>query len=359
MNKKLTLLKLKLIILISFILTFQVNAQYYNSALGLNGVALKSQLHQIIKNHNAQAWPLWSYFYNTDNKGNNMVWDIYSDVPGNTPAYTFQLGANQCGTYNKEGDCYNHEHSWPSTYFSDGNPMRTDLHHIFPTDGYVNNKRSNYPYGKVNNANWTSSNSSKLGTSTSYIGYADKVFEPIDEYKGDVARAYFYMSTRYESEDAGWQNWAMANGAQLTPDAITLLLNWHHSDPVSQKEIDRNAAIYLIQNNRNPFIDYPIFADCIWGTADCTPLDITNISGINISMNIYPNPATNNLSINCPNVFLQKVTIYDMRGNVFFEIKNINTNSVDISIHDFPEGNYCIFFNTEKGNGKKLFTKVN
>ncbi|OFY71803.1 MAG: hypothetical protein A2265_01200, partial [Bacteroidetes bacterium RIFOXYA12_FULL_33_9] len=168
-----------------------------------------------------------------------------------------------CGNYNSENDCYNREHSWPQSWFDESSPMVSDLFHVYPTDGYVNGKRANYPYGEVNSPNWTSMNGSKLGT-CSYPGYTGIVFEPIDAYKGDFARTYFYMSTRYYGEDAGWTGSPMVNGAELEPWAMKMMLEWSDADPVSQKEIDRNNAVYGIQNNRNPFIDHPEYAMEIW-----------------------------------------------------------------------------------------------
>lgn len=279
------------------------SAQYYNSALGLNGTALQNALQAIISNgHLTNTYgDLWIYYGSTDIKSNNKVWDIYSDKPGNTPPYTFTYSTDQCSNSpNTEGVCYNREHTWPASYFNSFYPMYADLFQVLPTDALVNNKRNNFPYGKVNSANWTSQNGSKLGVGTTYSSYTASnpnhwEFEPIDSFKGDVARIYFYMCTRYKGQDGSWENWEMANGAALKPEAITLLLNWHHLDPVSQKEIDRNNAVKNIQGNRNPFVDYPIFADCIWGTADCTPLAIKDAS--ESSFRLYPNPASDLLYI--------------------------------------------------------------
>src|SRR5690606_19586426 len=162
------------------------------------------------------------------------------------------------------------------------------LFHLYPTDGYVNGKRSNFPYGEVNNPNWVSENGSKLGQN-SYPGNPGSLaFEPLAAYKGDLARTYFYMSTRYYGEDGGWQNWEMANGAELKTWAIQMLLDWHHNDPVSEKEIARNNAIYIIQENRNPFIDHPEYADCIWGnTKECSGNSL-NEQEAQLALLIYP-----------------------------------------------------------------------
>jgi hypothetical protein len=128
----------------------------------------------------------------------------------------------------------------------------------------VNNRRGNYPLGEVRSASWTSQNGSKLGTCKT-SGYSGTVFEPIDEYKGDFARALMYMTVRYYGEDSGWGNSDMTNKAVIKPWAIDMLLRWNKLDPVSQKEIDRNNAIYRdYQHNRNPFIDHPEYADMIW-----------------------------------------------------------------------------------------------
>ncbi len=250
----------------------QAPSGYYNSAAGLTGTELKQALHDIIDDHTTISYAqIWNAFVSTDNKGNNVVWDMYSDGAN----YTYYYGnGQQCGNYDSEGDCYNREHSWPKSWFT-GNensvPGR-DLHHIFPTDGYVNQQRSDNPFGEVQTASKTFQNGSKLGTCKSSLGYSGTVYEPIDEYKGDFARAYFYMSVRYYTEDSDWNTSAMTNKSEIKSWAITMLLNWSDNDPVSDKEIARNNAVYAIQNNRNPFIDNPEYARKIWDpnyTTDC------------------------------------------------------------------------------------------
>ena len=243
----------------------QPPANYYNAANGLTGDQLKVALHNIIKGHTSISYSqIWNAFWSTDNKGNGVVWDMYSDRPNGTPPYTYALGQDQCGSYNSEGDCYNREHSWPQSWFNEQTTPRTDMHHIFATDGFVNNKRGNYPFGEVQSASWTSQNGSKLGSSKT-PGYSGTVFEPIDAYKGDFARAIMYMSVRYYGEDGSWGSSDMTSKSVIKPWAIALLLRWNKQDPVSQKEIDRNNAIYNdYQHNRNPFVDHPEYADMIW-----------------------------------------------------------------------------------------------
>ena len=309
----------------------QPPAGYYDSAAGLTGKSLQQALHNIIDNHTARTYDyLWTAFQTTDTRsGGTIIWDIYSDVPGGTPAYTYTISADQCGNYSKEGDCYNREHSFPKSWFNDASPMYTDLFHLYPTDGYVNGKRSNYPFGEVGSSSWTSTNGSKLG-SCSWPGYAGTVFEPINEYKGDIARTYFYMATRYYGEDASWAGSDMVTGSQPKPWALTMLLAWHRADPVSTKEIDRNNEVYKIQNNRNPFIDDPQFAEKIWGNLN----PVTDIQGDNRQIVIFPNPASGSINVRIPGISLQNndVYIFDLSGcNVFHSYCEGETFTLDIS----------------------------
>ncbi len=269
-------MKVHTIIIILLIFSKAIFSQpsgYYNTAKGKSGSTLKTALYYKILGHTRRSYSqLWTDFQTTDRKSNGYVWDMYSDVPGGITSYDFSYTGDQCGTYGGEGDCYNREHSFPKSWWGGGtsstDTMYTDLFHLVPTDGYVNYKRSAYPYGEVGSASWTSTNGTKLG-SCNYPGYSGTVFEPIDDYKGDFARNYFYMATRYQNKFDSWaSNTDMLDGSGFSSWALNLLLDWHQQDPVSQKEIDRNNDIYGIQNNRNPFIDHPEFVQRVWGGDD-------------------------------------------------------------------------------------------
>ncbi|MDL2241430.1 endonuclease [Bacteroidales bacterium OttesenSCG-928-L03] len=238
---------------------------YYDSSFGKKKNVLKTAMKEIIYEHTQLTYKeLWTAFISTDNKGNNVVWDMYSE--GNSKEYTYHYTDDQCGNYNKEGDCYNREHSFPKSWFNNDYPMYTDLFHLYPTDGSVNGMRSNFPFGEVKTPTKTSLNGSKLGP-CSYPGYTGTVFEPIDQFKGDFARTYFYMVTCYEDKISGWSS-AMLDGKKYpgyTTWAINMLMEWSRKDPVSQKEINRNDSVYIIQGNRNPYIDYPQLAEYVWG----------------------------------------------------------------------------------------------
>lgn len=332
----------------------QIPPGYYNSAQALTGVQLKSALHNIIDSHLVVSYSsLWTHMQTTDQKPNNKVWDMYSDVPGGTPPYQFTFVTNQCGNYSQEGDCYNREHSWPKSWFNNASPMYTDMFHLYPTDGYVNGQRGNYPFGETLNPTWTSLNGSKKGNCDSQLGYTGIVFEPIDAYKGDFARTYFYMSTRYYNEDSGWANNDMVNGAEIKSWALNMLMQWHLNDTVSSKEIARNNAVYGIQGNRNPFIDHPEYVGQIWGTPSGSDFIKSRI----LTINLYPNPAKEFCKIeiiggNVDNNY--DVLLYNSIG-MQSKIETSNRkNEIEISTKNLPSGIYLLFIRDNESNAQTV-----
>ena len=339
--------------IILIIAVFTLNAQpqgYYDGTEGLTGNALKTKLHTIIKNDDHVSYSgLWSAYQQTDKKPNGKVWDIYSDRPSGTPPYEFTFGSDQCGNYSGEGDCYNREHLWAQSWTNDDATHKTDLHHVYPTDGYVNNRRGNYAFGEVSNASWTSQNGGKLGQNK-VSGYNGTVFEPIDEYKGDIARALMYVSVRYYQEDNSWSTSDMTNKSVIKDWAMTMLLRWHEEDPVSQKEIDRNNAAYGIQKNRNPFVDYPEFANKIWD-----PHWGVDENEYTVLVNVWPNPATSTVNIKGEN--LEAVYMYNSIGQLVLTLDVTNADeqsSIDVS--GFTSGIY--FMNVISQNGGSVLKKV-
>lgn len=268
-----------------------VLSEYYKSAENLNDAALKTALHAIIKTgHIGQSYgAIWDFYADHELDAyfeqDGSILDIYSEVIDGVDSKAFAARADQCGNYSGEGDCYNREHSFPKSWFGGKiSPMNEDIHHIFASDGYVNSKRESFPYGEVATAEYTSFNGSKVGKPAEALGYSGNVFEPIDVFKGDVARAHFYMVTRYEDQLSGWQTLsefgdAVLNGTAhmaFEPWALKMLLRWHEQDPVSNKETNRNNQAYLFQGNRNPFVDDPSFVEGIWG--ESSDVEVTPVS---------------------------------------------------------------------------------
>ncbi len=273
---------LLLYLLLPLISFAQIPTGYYNGTSGLSGYALKSKLHEIVsQKHYAYNYSNVTGFYATtdiDNyyENDGSILDIYSENPTGADSYNY-TPTQITGTASAEGQGFNREHGMPqSTYYS-VYPMYSDLHYLIPTDAYINQRRSNYPYARNNGNNRVFLNGSKIGNSTT-PGYSNLVYEPLDAFKGDVARYLLYFVTRYEgslksfnyqvstspldgSEEKGYADWY-----------ITMLKEWNTLDPVSQKEIDRNNAVFAIEKTRNPFIDHPEWVNAIWSvTADNIP----------------------------------------------------------------------------------------
>ncbi|QIH39778.1 T9SS type A sorting domain-containing protein [Flavobacterium sp. Sr18] len=296
----------------------QIPNTYYTTATG-TGYTLKTQLYNIIKGHTDKGYAgLYTTYQTSDRdyyyENDATILDMYSEKPTGTDPYTYSAGTTQrCGTYSVEGDCYNREHIIPQSTFNSAAPMVSDAHFITPTDGKVNGQRSNYPHGPVTTATWTSLNGSKLGSSTT-SGYSGPIFEPINEFKGDIARMYFYFATRYENTVAGY-SYAMFNGTSnqvFTTAFLNLLITWHNQDPVSSREIARNNAIYAIQNNRNPYIDHPEYVQAIWNpTADAqaptAPANLVSSAKTTTTISLSWTASTDNTAVTGYNVYMDNV----------------------------------------------------
>jgi hypothetical protein len=252
----------------------EIPAGYYSSLNGKSDAALKTAVYNITKNfiypatdaaYDATYTNLRNTFQQTDlYPESKRWWDMYSDIVLYAPTFAGYL---------------NREHSFPKSWWggSTNVPAYIDLNHLYPSEQAANTAKLNYPLGKVNTSSTVSFNNgvSKVGYPVNgQGGGAAMVFEPADEYKGDFARTYFYMATTYQ--DYKWKyTYMVVNNTYptLSSWAIDLLLEWSRNDPVSEKETLRNDAVYKIQNNRNPFIDYPELAEYIWGNKKGQPFD--------------------------------------------------------------------------------------
>lgn len=277
---------------------------YYANADGKKGDALRTALGTIIASNKSSgtAHKVVSYddigyllkYADTQNANGTNLIDIY------TPC-TFTVSGNKitwsgsCSGKTNVGCGLNREHTVPQSWFSSASPMVSDAFHVYATDAASNGHRGDYyygetssgtsytgsncnEYGKLGASKWTSANGISYtvnGTTYTNTGtYSGTVYEPADEYKGDIARGFFYMATRYASACSSWGNmFGSVNG--LTQYTVDLMLKWHREDPVSEKELIRNEVIYgnttynstsYYQGNRNPYIDYPCLVEYIWGS---------------------------------------------------------------------------------------------
>lgn len=281
--------------------------RYYATADGTKGKSLKTALHQIIKNPDVDSYDqLWVDYKYSDVDRNGYIMDLYS-IMSYYEYYTHQQGVVKVTSGNAgEGICYNREHSMPKSWFGGigALPMATDLMHVFPTDYYVNSRRNNYPYGTTSGEKFTSYGGfSKFGKSTN-TAYDGLVFEPNKEYKGDLARVYFYMATCYENDIPTWTSVtsSASNKVQeifsgnahtpFVPWVMELLMKWAKEDPVSQKEIDRNNMVYRIQGNRNPFVDFPGLEEYVWGKQQQKVFRYGNYAGAHYTSGTITEPTT-------------------------------------------------------------------
>ena len=236
---------------------------YYDGVSGKKGAdnILNALNTCISKNYKEISYKaLEPHYLNTDFYSDTL-WDMYS-----TCHFTYE-DANV--PQEKVCDGWNKEHVCCQSWLGSG-PMVSDMFNVYPTDARINNLRSNYPYGVVSTFSGFSGDPDKhgLGKLGSSVAGVGKVYEPDDRYKGDFARTFFYMVARYRSNVLNSGNGSRmfsSNPTNLTTYALNFLLQWHRNDPVSEKEIDRNQAVYGEQNNRNPFIDYPDLVEYIWG----------------------------------------------------------------------------------------------
>jgi len=230
----------------------------YYSLVDPDSQELLLALHDLIDDHQALGFnSLWGAFQSTDAREDGAVWDVYSVVSEGEEPYLYEFTVDRCGDYQGEGQCYNREHSYPSSWFDGQNPLKADLFHVRPTDGYVNNRRGNSPYGPTRKVYWTSQNGSTLGSSAACGFSGGPVFEPVDSVKGDLARGFLYVAARYRGEGLDWTGSEATSGAYLEPWAEEVMRAWHLMDPVDAREVARNQAVFEIQGNRNPFIDHP------------------------------------------------------------------------------------------------------
>ena len=363
---------MKYIYLIIFLLTAtltnaQIPAGYYNSATG-TGYTLKTQLKNIITTgHINQGYnALDNEYINSDAddyyENDGSVLDMYSENPSGADPYNYNFSSgDECGNYDSEADCYNKEHIFPQGFFNEQLPMRSDLHHVVPTDGRVNGFRSNYPFGVVGTNLISQSgisnptqNGSKLGNCI-YPGYTETVFEPIDEFKGDIARMLLYFAVRYEDNwnDSGWEAHTVAsNPLNGTSDQfyetwyINLLLDWHNNDAVNQREIDRNNEAYNYQGNRNPFIDNPDYADMIWNTTPDieAPTDPTNLVASNptdTSIDLSWTVSTDNISVSEYDIYVGGINTFSTTS-AYYTVNGLT-----------PATNYCFTIKAKDAAGNE------
>lgn len=291
---------LLMVLLLGGALRADAPAGYYSSVNAGSASTLRSTLHAVIDDHTrlpytATTTDTWNVLELADQYANNanQILDVYLNA-----TYTKVGGGNTN---------YNREHTWPSSYGfpNDGNNVYpyTDCHHLFLVNDAYNTSRGNNPYRNCPSGcteKVTQVNNGEGGGSGIYPGNsnwrtgsgATGTWETWNDRRGDVARALMYMDVRYEGGTHGITGAAEPNliltdnealiassstGSNLSTaymGLLSVLLQWHAQDPVDAKEMARNDAVFQFQGNRNPFIDHPEWAQCLF-SGSCSSPDTT------------------------------------------------------------------------------------
>ncbi len=276
---------------------------YYNASENLEEEALKTSLHNITGNgyitltYNPARDTMFMWLDNQRVNGQGATQNTLECVYTGRLAVGY-IDRSDCQT----NDMFNTEHTWPQGLFNSLEPMKSDLHHLFPTDDMANNTRASYPFGMVTTATW-SVGGSKFDNNTN-------IFEPRDQHKGETARAMLYFVMRYQN----YNNFLNSQEG--------ILKTWNHNFLTSTVELKRNDDIYSVQNNRNPFVDYPQLADRI------TSFSTTSVAPTNFSMDETQNQINYGFVLNGANTVYHYVIVNN--GNQTIQFSNFNLSNTSI-----------------------------
>lgn len=342
------------------IVTPTIPTGYYDSLEGLSGNALKQAVQDIIAAPTVRLHSyadIWDIIRTADQnpENSNQIWDMYLEIP--MAKLDQQTTSSIVGKWNREhifcqsrggfevanGDTADGIGVWNSTSAASVVDGVSDAHHIRAENGQENTSRNNKNYGTVNSATVYAGPSGTQGS-----------------WRGDVARALFYMAVRFDG-----LNVVNGDPSEYLPSTsiasgnigdLATLLVWNHSDPRDDFEMNRNNYIYTWQMNRNPFIDYPLLVDYIFGANFGQPwsssLSIQN--PIENKVAVYPNPTTDYIIV----AGLEgnsKVEIYTITGQMV-QSQNFE-NEIRINI-DLNAGMYLVkVSNGFQSTTKKIIVK--
>lgn len=296
-------MKKTLLLVLSAIFALSLSAEtmpagYYDAIQGKQDSILKNTLFNIVrggeryvygpnqfhttddpqgrwKKGDFKAYGTWGGFMQTDRRADGTIWDMYSS----SKRYFVANGTTPC--------TQDIEHCLPKSWWGGGTDTKSkadsiyrDLYNLNPADKQANSSKNNYPPGHVVKGDKFDNGCFRMDKHTS-SQYGYFCFEPAEEYRGDFARAYFYMVTAYE--DRAWNtqyaDYCSEKSYLFFSDAIIqVLLDWHRADPVSRKELERLEAISTIQHNRNCYIDYPELVEYIWGNKKGQQVSLSNLT---------------------------------------------------------------------------------
>lgn len=326
-------------------------AGYYSSLEGLSGAALKQALQNIIANPQvvrAHTYAdIWEILKTADQNPENssQVWLIYNETPRSK--LDQQATSSIVGKWNREhiycqsrgnfGDWYDTSATGINNYvLSNAGDIAaglSDAHHLRAADGQENSSRGNRNYG---------------------VDYNGPTGNP-GSWKGDVARALFYMAVRYNGLNVVNGNPVDNTIGQIGD--LTTLLSWNQQDTSDDFEMNRNNYIYTWQMNRNPFIDYPSLVNYVFGANYGQPwfssLATTEINFDKIVL--YPNPVNDYLSITGLNT-KGTLELFNTLGEKVFQSDIENQHQINLNLQS---GVYFAKISSENKNFTKKIIITN
>lgn len=368
-------------------ISYAVPGNYYNSLDTTKSCAsFKTALYNLISS-NTTVIPyalVDDYFDKTDlvpakaPATGMIISDKYaSDNPFGPDFCNYRFPTDFCG--NRTGNqtecyCYDKEHVFPKSWFGGANiyPMYSDMHYIWPADNYVNFRKGNLAIGYVKSAFYTSKNGTKIGTSDpakNYTFNSTNIFEPIDTFKGDFARAYLYVVTRYQDSIVNWINRSTASSVLdgnkypgLKPWILQVCVKWSKMDPPSAAERKRNDSVFALQGNRNPYIDFPNWVEKVFGpngiSASCVSTGI--IANRTVDFSIFPNPIKDApLTIQTNTLITEDATveIADILGRVLSTQKFNAGSNIIVDVNELDKGIYFLNLFYKNNNNVSTFIK--
>lgn len=285
---------------------------YYSTTQNLEGQALKQALNtRLALNYNSLGYNSGRiYMFGTlDN------WQLNGREPGRTTnktecVYTARTIENypvNTGTLNNAPYLMNTEHTWPQSQGSDAEPMQSDLHHLYPSDGPTNSARGNKPFRWVTNPTLTYTGGSK----------ADPVyFEPRDFHKGRVASSMLYYAVRYYNNSNVALSYLQAQESSLR--------DWLKMYPPDSIAIRRNNGVFSQQGNRNPFVDYPQLIDRFDNLSSAT-------SSTPVRSSMLLTDSRVQLVGLVPNNVVYKVVVVNT-GNQQLQLSNLRTTGQNLTV---------------------------
>ena len=296
--------------------------------------------------------------YSSIDKVNGQIIGVYT-------GYTITSN-NRTDAFNKG---INTEHVWPQGLFDKNEPMRGDIHHIFPTRIEANSARSNYPFDEIpdnQTDKWFYLSNESNGIPSSNIDlYSEldngRAFEPREDFKGNVARAIFYFWSVYQNRAVVKDDVSFFNGMK------DVLYDWHKRDPVDEMEWNRSLGAEQVQGNKNPFVHDSTLVDRVYFGGQVVTNEYTiqqefsqGQKKIRLLQN-YPNPfnPSTTISFELTSPEYIRLSVYTMLGQPVAMLaegrREAGWYRIAFNANQLPSGIY--FYRLEQLSGEVLFTR--